>query len=77
IEKHGITDRARAFLQAEKRHYVSGEFVAGGEKMPVLEPGTGAELAQVTSGSAAEIDAAVTAAHHAFREGSLCASLHL
>ena len=69
IEKYGVTERTLSFLNAEKRHYINGEFVAGGEMMPVLEPCTGALLAEVPSGTAAEIDAAVTAARHAFSAG--------
>jgi phenylacetaldehyde dehydrogenase len=69
IDKYGITERARSFLLAEKRHYINGEFVPGGDMMSVLEPGTGAELAKVPGGSAVEVDAAVQAAGHAFRQG--------
>ncbi|MCZ6829242.1 MAG: aldehyde dehydrogenase family protein, partial [Gammaproteobacteria bacterium] len=69
IEKYGVTERTLSFLNAEKRHYINGKFVAGGEMMPVLEPCTGLLLAEVPSGTAAEIDAAVTAARHAFAEG--------
>ena len=69
IEKYGVSERARSFLHAEKRHYINGEFVSGGEMMSVLEPGTGAELAQVPSGSTADINAAVHAAGHAFKQG--------
>jgi phenylacetaldehyde dehydrogenase len=69
IDRHGVTQRTREFLNKEKRHFIDGSFVAGTEMMSVLEPCTGAELATVPSGTAADVDAAVTAARHAFTEG--------
>ena len=60
IEKYAVTERTRSFLNAEKRHYINGAFVAGGEMMPVLDPCSGSLLAEVPSGTSAEIDAAVT-----------------
>jgi phenylacetaldehyde dehydrogenase len=69
LEEYPVTARTRGFLDAEKRHYINGEFVAGTELMPVLEPCTGKLLAQVPSGTTADIDTAVAAARHAFDEG--------
>lgn len=69
IEQYGITDKAREFLEGEHRHFIAGEFVAGAESMPVLEPGTGAELARVPAGTNDDVDAAVHAARAAFSGG--------
>ena len=69
IDQYGVTERTWQFLKAKKRHYINGEFVAGAETMPVLEPCTGAQLAEVPLGTSADVDAAVVAANHAFRQG--------
>lgn len=45
LQRHGITNRTRDFLLAEKRHYINGEFVAPADNMmPVLEPCTSGRL---------------------------------
>jgi phenylacetaldehyde dehydrogenase len=69
LDKYGVTVRTRAFLEKEKCHYINGQFVAGQEKMPVLEPCTGSRLAEVPSGTTDDINAAVSAAKHAFKRG--------
>ncbi len=47
-------------------HIIAGRKVAGAQHSPVFNPATGEESARVASGSAAEVDAAVTAARAAF-----------
>jgi phenylacetaldehyde dehydrogenase len=69
LDKYSVTPRTRAFLEKEKRHYINGQFLVGQDMMPVLEPCTGGQLAEVPSGSSRDIDAAVGAANHAFRQG--------
>lgn len=46
-------------------HYIGGQWVAGTDTFDVLEPATGAPLARVAQGSAADVDAAVAAARAA------------
>lgn len=46
-------------------HWIDGAFTAPGETFATLNPATGAELAQVTQGSAADVAAAVAAARRA------------
>ncbi len=47
-------------------HRISGLSASGGGHTPVFNPATGAQTAQVASGGAAEVDAAVAAAARAF-----------
>jgi malonate-semialdehyde dehydrogenase (acetylating)/methylmalonate-semialdehyde dehydrogenase len=47
-------------------HLISGKTVAGSAHTPVFNPATGEQTAEVASGGAAEIDAAVAAAKAAF-----------
>jgi aldehyde dehydrogenase (NAD+) len=60
---------ARAWLAAHGArfgHYINGTFTAvDGESFPVQDPSTGREIATVAQGSAADVDAAVTAARAA------------
>jgi aldehyde dehydrogenase (NAD+) len=46
-------------------HYINGAFTAPSGSFPVANPATGAVLAQVSQGSAADVDAAVAAARAA------------
>lgn len=48
--------------------YIDGEFVAGGQTTPVINPATGNVIAEVQSGTAVDADAAVLAAERAQRE---------
>ncbi|ELS56805.1 CoA-acylating methylmalonate-semialdehyde dehydrogenase [Streptomyces viridochromogenes] len=52
------------------QHWIDGTAVPGTDTQPVFNPATGAEQAQVVLGSAAEVDAAVTAAAKAFETWS-------
>lgn len=59
---------ALAWLQASEArfgHFINGRFTPPRETFAVLNPATGAELAQVSQGSAADVDAAVRAARSA------------
>ena len=61
---------ARLWLAARAHrfgHYIGGQFVnpLAGEYFAVLDPSSGAELAQVAQGSSADVDAAVAAARAA------------
>src|SRR5690606_26568230 len=60
--------RPYGFAVSVFRHYINGAFVdsADGAALPVYEPATGAEYAQVADGSRTEVDAAVDAARAAF-----------
>ena len=69
IEKYGVTERTRQFLLAPKKQYINGKFVGARDNLQVLEPSTGALLAEVPSASTEDVEAAVSAARHAFDEG--------
>ncbi|MFN7530034.1 MAG: aldehyde dehydrogenase family protein, partial [Gemmatimonas sp.] len=47
------------------QHYIGGQWHAGTSTVEVFEPATGASLAQVAQGTAADVDAAVAAARAA------------
>lgn len=47
-------------------HFIDGTFTAPGETFATKNPATGAELAQITQGTADDVDAAVAAATKAF-----------
>ncbi len=69
IDKYGVTERTLTFLRAPMRQYINGQFVVAAESMQVLEPSTGALLAEVPSASTEDVEAAVKAARYAFDEG--------
>ena len=61
-------DVADAWLERHGRrfgHFIGGRFTDPGETFATLHPGDGSELAQVTQGSASDVDAAVKAARSA------------
>ena len=47
-------------------HFIDGRFTAAGETFATRNPATGAELAQITQGTAEDVNAAVAAATKAF-----------
>jgi hypothetical protein len=61
IDKYGVTERTRQFLLAPKKQYINGEFVGAQDNLRVLEPSTGAFLAEVPSASTADVEYAVAA----------------
>ena len=69
IDKYGVTERTLAFLRAPMKQYINGEFVTAADSLQVLEPSTGALLAEVPSASTEDVEAAVKAARYAFDEG--------
>ncbi len=69
IDKYGVTARTLKFLRAPMKQYINGQFVVAAESMQVLEPSTGALLAEVPSASTEDVEAAVKAARYAFDEG--------
>jgi phenylacetaldehyde dehydrogenase len=69
IEKYGVTERTLKFLCAPMKQYINGEFVTATDSLQVLEPSTGALLAEVPSASTEDVEEAVKAARHAFDEG--------
>lgn len=56
----------------EYKNFIDGRFVAaqGGKTLPVFEPATGSQYADIPASGAADIDAAVAAARKAFPEWS-------
>ncbi len=69
IDKYGVTERTLTFLRAPMKQYINGEFVTAVENLQVLEPSTGALLAEVPSASTEDMEAAVKAARYAFDKG--------
>ena len=69
IDKYGVTERTLTFLRAPMKQYINGEFVTAVENLQVLEPSTGALLAEVPSASTEDVEAAVKAARYAFDKG--------
>jgi aldehyde dehydrogenase (NAD+) len=63
-----MSTAAAAPLLVEDAHLIGGDWVpaASGETIDVLDPATGEPLARVPRGTAADVDAAVTAAEAAF-----------
>ena len=60
------TERAAARAYPDVRHWIGGQFVAGGAKfLDVVNPSTGAILSRVPLGGPAEVDEAVAAARRA------------
>ncbi|WP_207481872.1 aldehyde dehydrogenase family protein [Arenibaculum pallidiluteum] len=59
---------ARTWLKKHEAgfgHFIDGRFTAPGETFEVMNPATGETIAKVTQGTAADVDAAVTAARAA------------
>ena len=57
---------ARTFLDRPHGHFINGEWLLAGGGLAVLDPSSGRQIAVIGAGGAAEIDAAVQAAHSAF-----------
>lgn len=56
--------------------FINGEWKKGKSTFPVINPATGEEIGQVTDGSAAEANAAIEAAHQAFKSWSKTTAYH-
>lgn len=54
-----------AFKIPAASHLIAGEWREGAESLPLTDPSTGEELTRIARGGAAEVDAAVAAAHAA------------
>ena len=66
-----LTPAAARFLSAPRRHLIGANWVGGsGERLiQVEDPAKGTPLAEITSASLADLDAAVAAARHSFEHG--------
>jgi len=62
-----LTAKAAAFIGGEKGLFIDGEWRAprDGETLPVIDPSSGREVGRIAQASAADVDAAVTAARRA------------
>ena len=60
-----------AFLRRPARLLIGGEWVpsAANERIPVIDPATGAEVASIADANRADVDKAVAAAREAFERG--------
>jgi aldehyde dehydrogenase (NAD+) len=66
-------DQAIAWLDSKSRkfgHFIDGKWTKPGKTFTADNPATGASLAEITDGTAAEVDAAVKAARSAFKSWS-------
>ena len=63
-----IPTDARAAVRTPAQHFIGNRWVAprGGETLPMIDPSSGQPFAAIARGDAADIDAAVNAAHEAF-----------
>jgi len=59
----------QAFLQRQHAHFVDGAYRASAsdKRISIINPANGEAIAQVTAADAADIEAAVSAAHCAFK----------
>lgn len=71
IDQYGVTEDTRRFLAQQHRMYINGEFVKAEDSatLDVLEPCTEGVIATVPSAGTDDVDRAVAAAKHAFKEG--------
>lgn len=58
---------ARQFLDRDHGHFIAGEWMTGGKQLDVIDPANAEQITGIAAGGAAEIDAAVQAAHQAFQ----------
>ena len=67
----GLGETAAAFLAAPHFNLIGDRWVAAasGETLPVIDPGTGAQIATIPSSAAADVDRAVAAARAALDSG--------
>ncbi|MCP3869169.1 MAG: aldehyde dehydrogenase family protein [Gammaproteobacteria bacterium] len=71
IDKYGVTEETRRFLEKTPKMYIGGEwlFASSGKTISVEEPSTGAELTHIPAATVEDVDRAVAAARQAFAEG--------
>jgi phenylacetaldehyde dehydrogenase len=62
-----LEPETRQRLARKPAHYIDGRWAAASAAIPVLDPSSGAQVAEIGAGGAAEIDAAVEAANRALR----------
>ena len=66
-------DESNAWLDKNNRifgHFIDGEFVSGTDHFETINPATGKSLARVSQASSADVDNAIAAANHAFKDWS-------
>ena len=72
VEVLPAIDRELSFLRGDaKKLLIGGEWVeaASGKTFPSINPSTGAPIARLAEGDAADVDRAVAAARRAFDDG--------
>ena len=71
MAKYGVTDETRRFLLSEMKMYVDGQLddTGGNGRIDVKEPSTASFLTSIPSGTEADVDRAVAAAHRALTDG--------
>lgn len=63
-----LLDKATAaWLERPAAHFIDGEWVKASATLPVLDPSSGIQIAEIGSGGATEIDEAVAAAQRGLR----------
>ncbi|PRA42441.1 MULTISPECIES: aldehyde dehydrogenase [Pseudomonas] len=61
---------ARVFLERSHGHFIDGQWQSPTSSIAVLDPSSGQQVSAIGAGAAAEVDAAVQAAHRAFHHPS-------
>ncbi len=71
IDDYGVTAACSEFLAQEPGQFINGRFTQGhsSERIDVIEPSTGRLLTSIASGTRADVDDAVAAAHSALHSG--------
>ncbi|KQV22605.1 aldehyde dehydrogenase [Pseudomonas sp. Root329] len=65
-----LSPAARAFIEHTHGHFIDGQWQAPTASIAVLDPSSGHQISAIGAGNAADIDAAVQAAHRAFNQPS-------
>lgn len=67
LETYDVNPSVRTFLETNQKLFIDGRFLAASENemLDVIEPSTGGKLAEIPSGTTADIDSAVKAARMA------------
>jgi phenylacetaldehyde dehydrogenase len=71
IERYGVTDGVRSFLERDQRLFIDGQFVgaSSGQRIDVWEPSTATRMTTIPAATIDDADTAVAAARRALEGG--------
>ncbi|WP_427965260.1 aldehyde dehydrogenase family protein [Altererythrobacter sp.] len=71
LDRYGVLDATRAFLERPQHMFIGGEWIAAGKRdaHEVHEFSTGGVITHIPAGTVEDVDAAVKAARHQFENG--------